>query len=204
MAAKVTAPNPGIFTSDPLEQIFARGVMDRDMSGLAYMFLNAAGDRRASDQDSYMRGLGESNQVAKQVAEQELRQKQQEEFLKAAVKLTEMGSLPSSMPVLDNIFQGAANRDDAAKLAQDLIRSKIAANNANAAGGKGDGLQVTTDIGPGGTGFTTIRGKGANAQQLVDQAVIQQLKLNAAKQAASPTEADKMKAARERYGNVPQ
>lgn len=203
MAAKVTAPQPGIFTSDPLEQIFGRGVLDRDMSGLAYMFLNAAGQRRAGDQDAYMTGLKESNQVAAQVADQEARQKMQEEFLKAAVKLTEMGTLPSSMPVLDGLFQGATNRDDAAKLHQDFVRSKIASN-YNSGGGKGDGLQVTTDVGPSGTGFTTIRGKGANAQDLVNQAVINQLRLQGGRPNASPTDADKMKAARDRYGNIPQ
>lgn len=203
MAAKVTAPQPGIFTSDPLEQIFGRGVLDRDMSGLAYMFLNAAGQRREGDQEAYMTGLRESNQVAAQVAEQEARQKQQEEFLKAAIKLTEMGSLPSSMPVLDGLFQGATNRDDAAKLQQDLIRSKIAANYNSGSGG-GGGLQVQADVGPGGIGFFTYKGKGAGAQDAVNQAIVNHMRNQPQGPQASTGDAEKMRARRTYGSGIPE
>ena len=208
MAAKVTAPSAQIFTSDPLEQIMARGVMDRDMSGLAYMFLNAFGDRRQMDQESYMKGVSQSNQQAQQVAEMEARQKMQEEFLKSATKLAEMGNLPSSMPILQQVFRGGAtDMDQGGKLNQDLIRSKIAANNRDPNGGDG-GLKVKVDIGDAGSGFTTIEGKGPNSLETVRAKQIQLLRekgipINATESRAN---AEAMLNRRNGYygGNVPQ
>jgi hypothetical protein len=198
MAGKVTLPSAQAFSSDPLEQIMARGVMDRDMSGLAYMFLNAFGDRRKMDQQAYMTGLGESNQVAQQIAEMEARQKQQEEFLKSATKLAEMGNLPSSMPILQEVFRGGTtDMDQGGKLNQDLIRSKIASNNRDPNGG--GGVQVSADVGPAGAGFYNFKGKGAGAQDAVNAAIVAHMKNMPQVPQSSVVDAEKMRA-RRTYG----
>ena len=168
MAGKVNTPSAQIFSSDPLEQIMAKGVLDRDMSGLAYMFLNAFGDRRQMDQESYLKGVGQSNQQAQQMAEMEARQKMQEEFLKSATKLAEMGNLPSSMPILQQVFRGGSTpMDQGGQLNQDLIRSKIAANSRDP--NAGGGVQVSVDQSPSGVGFHNIKGKGPNAATDVER-----------------------------------
>lgn len=176
MAGKVTAPAASIFTSDPLEQIAMRGVMDRDMSGLSYMFLNAMGDRRQMNQDAYMTGLTESNQQAGQIAEMEARQKQQEQFLKAAIDLVKNGDLPSSMPILSQVFGRGADMDQGTRLNQDLTRSKIAANYASGSGG-GDKVEYRTVMTPTGpvTQVVTKGGAGPNTGAANSQAIRQQL-----------------------------
>lgn len=176
MSAKINQPSPQIFTSDPLEQIVSKNLMDPVQGGLAYMFLNAFGDRRRMDQDVYMKGVNESNQIAGRLAQQELAAKQQEEMVKAAIKLMEMGQSGASMPVLSAIIRdGTLN--EGSDLNRALIQSKITANNRDPSGGDG-GLQVSADVGPGGSGFTTIKGKGPNAQALVNEAVRRQLEQN--------------------------
>lgn len=175
MSAKINQPSPQIFTSDPLEQIFGKSVMDPTMGGLAYMFMNALGDRRRMDQDTYMKGVSESNQIAGRVAQQELAAKQQEQMVTAAIKLAEMGQSGDTMPVLGAIIKsGALNQGT--DLNRRLIDSKITANNRDPSGG--GALQVSADVGPAGSGFTTIKGKGPNAQAAVNEAVRRQLEQN--------------------------
>ncbi|MCG3771835.1 MAG: hypothetical protein JW384_03031 [Nitrosomonadaceae bacterium] len=202
MAGKVTAPSASIFTSDPLEQIAMKGVLDRDISGLSFMFLNALGQGRERNQEAYMSGLTQSNQQAGQIAEMEARQKQQEQFLKAAIDLVKNGDLPSSMPVLSQVFGAGKDMDQGTRLNQELTRSKITANNRDPSGG--DGIQVSADVGPAGSGFTTIKGKGPKSQDLVNEAVRRQLELNKNRGAAAdPGAAEAL--ARRKYGQgIPQ
>lgn len=203
MAAKVTTPSPQIFTSDPLEQIVAKGLLDPTMGGLAGMFLNAFGERRRMDQDTYMQGVSESNQIAGRLAQQELAAKQQEELLKGALKLAELGQSGDTMPILGAIIKNGS-LSGGTDLTRRLIESKIAANNRDPNGG--DGVQVKVDVGPGGTGFHTITGKGPNAMTKVEATRQKVLELMKTGKAASATEAQEMLNRRNQVygGNVPQ
>lgn len=203
MSAKISQPSPQIFTSDPLEQIMGKGVLDRDMGGLAYMFLNAFGDRRRMDQDTYMKGVSEANQIAGRVAQQELAAKQEQEMIKGALKLLELGQSGTSMPVLSKIIQNGS-LNEGSDLNRALLQSKIAANNRDP--NSGDGVQVKVDVGPGGTGFHTITGKGPNAMTNVEATRQKVIELMKSGKAASAAEAQQMLQNRNNYygGNVPQ
>jgi hypothetical protein len=155
---KPSVPAPAIFSSDPLEQIAMRGVQDRGMSGLNYMFLNAFGDRRRMDQEAYMAGVNRANDQSVMLGQKELEQAQHEAMLKAAVKLVEEGGDPSTMPGLSQVF--GPNKPNAMK--GDLMRSQIH-KNMQEGKGSGEQLKVRADIGPAGTGFYTVEGKGGNA-----------------------------------------
>ena len=100
MSAKINQPSPQIFTSDPLEQIYAKNMFDPVMGGLAAMFATNANNRRMMDQDTYMQGVSESNKIAGQVAQQELAAKHQQELLKGALKMAELGQPGDTMPIL--------------------------------------------------------------------------------------------------------
>lgn len=195
MAAKISVPSPQIFTSDPLEQIFGRGVLDRDMSGLAYMFMNALGERRRMDQDAYMTGVGEANQLGLKAALAEAQQKQQEALLKAGTALVEKGNRPSLMPIMDSLFARSTpgQMDEMAMLEQMWKRAQIGKANAEASNVGGDKVEVKTDVGPGGAGFTTIGIKGrdpASLQERQRQMVLQQLRAQGLPENAASAQPD--------------
>jgi len=209
MAAKINQPSPQIFTSDPLEQIMGKGVLDRDMGGLAYMFLNAFGDRRRMDQDTYMKGVSESNNLAAQAAAREEAVKRENNLVTAAIKLLDLGQSGDSMPVLSNVIRNGS-LNEGSNLNRALIQSKIAANNAGGAAA-GDKISGKVDIGPGGSGFTTYDVKGRDPAAVAEklrQLQIQQLKASGlpTNAAESASNADAMlKRRNDRYGgNVPQ
>lgn len=160
MAGKVQIPQASIFTSDPLEQIFAKGVSDRDMSGLNYMFLNAFGGRREQDQQTYLQGVQAANQLALKEAQAEQTAKMMEHQLKAATDLAGKGYETGEMPVMSSIFRDPRNQNVVAqllrdKLAADAMQSRAAAANA----GQGGEPRLKIDIMPGGTGQSSVEGK---------------------------------------------
>lgn len=145
---KITAPNPTAFASDPVEQIFQRGVLDRDMSGLAFMLANAAQDRGAANQQTYMRGLEASNALARQLAQQEAQAEMQKEMLKGMITLSQHGYLPKDMPISAALFSdpNAATVSEPSTLANALTQAKInQANAAATASRSGGGDQYTTE-----------------------------------------------------------
>ncbi len=193
MSAKITAPSPQIFTSDPLEQIAMKGVDNRDMSGLNYMFLNAFGDRRRMDQDTYMAGVADSNQLASQAAEMELRQKNAKDMLAHLAKMIELGGGASGDPALAGSLQRA------------FIESKIAHNNRDPNGG-GEMYTAKAGVGPAGGTFIDYSGKGRDpvaVAERVRQLQIEQLKrqgIDPNKAPGSLVETEKMRA-RSNYPN---
>src|SRR5690242_17716062 len=92
---KITAPQPQIFTSDPLEQVMARGIADDkglgNNGGLDYMFLNAFGQRRQADQQAYLEGVRQANRLALMSDLAEQQQKMAIEGMKGGVELGKLG-----------------------------------------------------------------------------------------------------------------
>lgn len=217
---KIATPQPQIFSSDPLEQIYARGTLDRDMSGLSFMFKNAEQDRRRANQDAYMEGVSEANRMSQALAQQEMAQEKLIETMKIAQKLTEIGVNASDMPGLDEVIRNnpAGTGDAAMKMILALKQSQINENNAKAAAagqGGADKYDIETQMTPSGVAYTTYKGKGRDPSAI--QAELQRraladmqargLKPNPNSPLGLPTAnaADAAQArANQRYGNVAQ
>lgn len=172
--ARIQVPVPTIFNSDPTEQIFARGVVDRqnDMSGLSYMFLNAAQQRRGEDQDAYMSGVREANRIAAALAQQETMSNQALEVLKQAVKMsTEIGTPNTIMPIMKMLIPDGTDPGAAAKLA--LLQSQANENNAKAAASAQAGepeMQLNTSVSPSGVSIQEGKVKFKRAADAVKAA----------------------------------
>lgn len=138
MAGKINIPQGAIFSADPEQQIYARGTLDRDMSGLSYMFKNAADTRAQGNQERYMQGVSEANRIAAALAQDEMMSEQAMETIKQAVKLAEIGVPASAMPALGNVIpNNDGSNDEAMTLIRLLNKAKIASANASASGGGG-------------------------------------------------------------------
>lgn len=175
MSAKINQPSPQIFTSDPLEQIYAKSVMGPVYGGLAGMMASIQSNRRRMNQDDYLEGLEKSNTIAARAAQQELAAKHQQELIKGAIDLMKLGQPGESMPILQAIIKQGLN--SGSDLHRRLIESEIAKNSRDPNGG-GGGIEVTGEVGQGGPGGIRIKGKGANSLDAVNQAVKRQLEIN--------------------------
>jgi hypothetical protein len=167
VAGKVNAPNASIFTSDPLEQIAAKGVMDRDMSGLANMFLYAFGNKREAGQDAYLAGLRGANEMALHEAKMEADQKMLEQLLKSGTELAKSGYETGEMPVMSTLFRDPRNQNPVADIWRRVQLAKANADNAQAANAGGDNVTVQTDVGPTGEGISRLTVKGRNGADAV-------------------------------------
>lgn len=164
--AKLSAPNPAIFTTDPIESVFAKGVANRDnTAGLNASWLLAFGNDRAANQDKYMGSLREANAMDAQLAQQEAALKLREQGMKSATDLIKEGFMPSSLHAGGDLFSDVGGGDTVSKMLQALIQSKIAANyNKGAGGGSKETTTVQQIMTPwGAPGPTTVTSKSPNA-----------------------------------------
>lgn len=168
----VTAPSPQIFTSDPTEQIYARGTLDRDMSGLSFMLGNAAKMNRDQDQEAYMRGVSQANAQAMQLAQQEEMHKTMIEGLKQAVEMSKIGADPRAMPPMAMIGN-QGKMDEAVSLIRLLHAAQANEANAKAAHAGDAGADRTTaeyqDTGQG-VGLGTFKVQSRDPQRALTQA----------------------------------
>lgn len=170
---KVQVPQPAIFQSDPVEQVFARGMLDRDMSGLSYMAMANARDRRTDDQDTYLKGVKEANQLSAALAMHEEMNKQALEVLKQGVEMsTKLGTPTSTMPIMKMLIPSGADDPGAAAKLQ-LVLSEIAMNNAKAANTGQDQYSYETQVTPEGVSIETLKGKGRDPATLQQQMALQ-------------------------------
>lgn len=183
MATKITAPAAAVFTSDPLEQVFARDMFaNNNKGGLAAMMLNAAGDRRDADQQSYMDSLGRANEATALIERMQEAFKFRSELAKTAASLAPHGFLPSTLSGGSDLFNGnPAAGDAAAKLLQALTIAKTNEANSAAANAGSGNIKVSTDYGPGGVGYTRVDTRGptvgaaAAAQEQAKQELLKKL-----------------------------
>lgn len=157
--------SPQIFTSDPIEQIFAKGTMDQDMGGIAYAYLNAARGQRQDDQNVYMNSLAASNRMASELMQREEANKMLLETLKLGPEYAKAGLPIANVPGIAQHFTGAGTDPqtaDASLLVNLLKRADIAEKYAKAAAsGKeyADETTVETDMTPTGAANSTIKTK---------------------------------------------
>lgn len=190
--SKIQTPQPAIFNTDPEEQIYARGTLDRDMSGLSFMFKNAAEDRRKANSQQYMQGVSEANKIAQALAQQEMQQEMMLEGLKQGPKYAEAGLPIHLVQAIAQNFAGGG-QDDQTRLASMLVNLKaqadIAAKNASAAASGQAGADKWTADGdslPGGEGAITIKGQGRDPEAIRLEMIKQMQLLRAAREKGGP------------------
>jgi len=168
---KTHVPLPAIFQSDPVEQIFSKGILDRDMSGLSFMFKNAAEMQRGQDKEDYLAGVDRANKMAAALSQQETMSKHAIEVLKQAVEMSKgVGSPTDTMPIMRMLFpSGVSDPGAAAKLA--LLQSEATANNAKAAGESKPEFSTETAVTPSGVSQEILRAK----QKGGDPAMLQEM-----------------------------
>lgn len=186
MTSKITSPQPSIFTSDPLEQVYAREMFGpNNQGGLAAMFLNAASMARERGQGEYLAGVDRSNVMATMLARLEEDTKLRTELAKLGAGLVKEGFHPSSMPIMSELFSNPSGADPIAELRNELIRSQIAENRAKAASSASSGapqVEYSTVDFPTGVGEARFKGKGrdpaavAAAVEAVRQKQVQKLR----------------------------
>jgi len=178
-----TAPKPipvpwDSFQPSATEQIFARGVMDRDMSGLSYMMMNAAQGQREANHVQYSAGVDQANQQAKQMFAREQAQAAMIEQLKVAAGLAKEGFLPSGMPAMAGVMTDPKANDDMGQLMRQKMLSEIGKNNASASGAGGETATVETLVSPNGVVSSNVKAKGkdaASASKVVAEMVAQEM-----------------------------
>lgn len=147
--ATIASPNPSIFTSDPVEQIYAKGVLDRDMSGLSGLLLLSAQDKRAQDEDKYLGSLSESNRMSSKLAQMQEQFEFNKERMKQGVELLKEGFSASGLQGLETLIGDYKDADAMATLQRDLIRSQINRNNRPPGAGSGGVKdQITFEVDP--------------------------------------------------------
>lgn len=166
-AGKIQAPQPSIFQDSALEQIYARGSLDRDMSGLSLMLMNAVGGRSAGNQERYLGGLDQANQRAMALQQLEEAFKFRTAQMENSRHLALGGYKPSTTSGYSMLFPtGSENPDAVAQLIQDKIAADIfQKRQAGAASGVAKAPQFTeeTVVMPGtAESVTKLTGKGPN------------------------------------------
>lgn len=213
---KITAPNPAAWNSDPIEQIYAKGTLDRDMSGLAFMFANAAQDRGDRNAGQYMQGVQAANKQAMQLSQEEERNKMLLEVLKGSLDLAKNGYQPANMPSLGAVFNdvNAADVREPSAAANALLRAKAIQALTSGSGGGGEQTSVEGGVNemgmPTELKFKNTRSKDPVASAtLIDQLVadyVKRRKVGSGNPTAYPSidQANKaaQDAARKRYPGV--
>jgi hypothetical protein len=165
---------PQIFSSDPLEQIYAKGLDNLDTGGLSYAFLNAARGDRSRQQATYMDALKESNMMASKLAQQEMDTDLLKVLLQTAAEHANAGVLPATIPATGRLYsdRGSPLVNQAGMLSRDLKAAQAEKARADAAharaGGSGGGvkLEIKHGYAPGGAPqetSETFSGKDAAA-----------------------------------------
>jgi len=172
VAGKANIASPQIFSTDPIEQQFAKGLADPEFSGYAYGFLNAArGDRRRA-QDTYISNLQMSNKMAAQLEQQAMAQDLLKESLKQGPEYAKAGLPINQVDLIARLFNSGGSDPqtmDASGLVNELKRSQIAENNAKAAGStkeSGPQYEFAVDTTTSGVGAGTHKIKGGDPAAL--------------------------------------
>jgi len=170
--AAITTPNYGAYASDPIQQIFARGILDRDMSGLSAMFLDAADRNKQRGIDSYESGVREANALSGKLAQEDMQNEQAIELLKATAGLVKEGIAPSGMRGEGMLFNQPGTNDQFSQATIGKLLADAAASSASASGASGEKYEYNVDTSPSGVTTGTWKGKGGDPTKL--QAAIQQ------------------------------
>lgn len=160
----VTAPT--IFTSDPIEQTYAKGTLDPQWGGTAFAYLQAAKGDRADAQAQYLSELHNANRLSAYLAQQEDANKLVAEALKQGPEYAKAGLPIEQVPLIARLLTGGGTDPqtrEASALVNALKQSQIAENYAKgAAAGQAGAPQYTFegDATNTGLGNTTLKVRG--------------------------------------------
>ena len=174
--------SPQSFTSDPLEQVFGKEFANPDSAVGAFALANmmTAGAQRERGQEQYLTNLHMSNQLAAQMAQQDMQNDLLKESLQQGHHYIAAGVDPTDMPLIQRLFTGNSG-NLAADLKRALVQSQIAENQAKAAHAGDAGaptVEVARQYGTYGEEGGQVKGKGRNpaqVEQLVADTVRAQL-----------------------------
>ena len=167
--SKPSLPSAQVFSSDPLEQIYANQLPSLD--GLAYMFLANTRARREEGAKSYMEGVDRANKMSMMLGQLEEQAKLREAAIKGAVDLIAKGYNPGDLQAGGDLFSNVPGGDAVAKLFQNkLIADANQSNAAAAHAGAGSADTFTVDAaaipGSGSDPIYTVKGKGRNMESV--------------------------------------
>lgn len=160
-------PNPALFTSDPIEHVYA-GELPK-LGGLAYMFLNAAEDRRDAGQQDYSQQVDKANSMSMALARMEEDFKHRQEVMKVAGTLMGHGVLPSNLNGAGDLISNMPGADADVKTITDLRRAQATEALAKGANAGAGNFEVDTDVAPDGVGITKLKAKGSGAASAIEQ-----------------------------------
>lgn len=163
-APRPAVPAPQIFTSDPIEQTYAKGTLDPAMGGIAYAYLQAAKGDRQDSQDVYMQSLKSAQDLQAQLQREDNQQELLRDALKIAPTYAERGISASEVPIINQLYRGGTGSSNSAALYRDLISADAQAKRAAAAHAGEAGAAVETvqrTVGANGEfGDTVLTSKG--------------------------------------------
>lgn len=167
--SKPSLPSSQVFSSDPLEQIYASQLPQMD--GLAYMFLQNARNRRETGADAYMQGVDRANRMSMMLGQLEEQTKLREAQIKGTVDLVGKGFNPGDMTGGSALFNNIPGGNDVAKLMQDVMRADAASKLASAANaGSGGADKYTVDAAAipnsGSEPIITVKGTGRDMERV--------------------------------------
>jgi hypothetical protein len=174
--------SPQSFTSDPLEQVFAKEFSDPNSAVGAFALANmiTAGGVRERGQEQYLSNLHMTNALAAQLAQQDMSTDLLKESLQQGHHYITAGVNPSDMPLIQRIIPGNSG-NLAADLRRALTQSQIDENKAKAAHAGDAGaptVEVSRQYGTYGEEGGQVKAKGRNAtavEQLAADTVRAQL-----------------------------
>ena len=172
-APRPAIPAPQIFTSDPIEQTYAKGTLDPAMGGIAYAYLQAAHGDRADSQDVYMQSLRSAQDLQAQLQREDNQQDLLKEALKMAPEYAAKGISASEVPMINRLYKGGTGSSDSAALERAFLIAKANHENAAAAHAGDAGAPTYTEqntITPTGIGDTVQTSKGKNFATVSKQA----------------------------------
>ena len=167
--ATIAAPNYAAYASDPVQQIYARGTLDRDMSGLSAMFLDAADRNQKRGIDSYESGVREANALSTQLAQQEMAQEKLLTILKASAGLMEKGYAPSGMQAAGQIFNDPNDNDAFSNATIGKMNADAFAARSKGAGEGKTKYTYKTQITPSGQAYSELSGSGGDPATIQDE-----------------------------------
>lgn len=163
-APRPAVPAPQIFTSDPIEQTYAKGTLDPAMGGIAYAYLQAAKGDRQDSQDVYMQSLKSAQDLQAQLQREDNAQELLSTALKQGPDYAKAGISPSEVPLINNLYRGGSGTSNSAGLYRSLIAAEAQQKLAAAAHAGDAGAPVETvqrTVGANGEiGDTVLTSKG--------------------------------------------
>lgn len=161
--ATIAPPNAALFDADPLEQIYAKGTLDRNMAGLSALMMAGAGMKADARRQDYMGSLDAQNVRAGAMEQLAQQTKLREARMKETSPLIKDGFDWHNLPGGADLQSADDPMTALIRTVQQSIANKNNAEAAHAGDKGGESTTVQTQQAPFGPGMTTVTTKGKDA-----------------------------------------